>query len=805
MNQEKKCLVLIFLLLFSQLGFLFSFSLVPSVKAQESGVFGNPSLPDWQNVTVTEDSDFVVVDNADGFVWKFRKGTAGYNEIWQNGSLIVEDERWRLEYEFKTGDWRMRGEPQYVAWEQPEAYHVVVNRFYRDWGEPETTFNVTYDFYGGFRPKISLDANIGQADTYQVKWSVSGINKTYTEHEPSNHHVKFWNSDEEAVCFDYSDVYQELGNVTDVELEVWSGNHKLNQIFNVGSLQVGFFRLDPNFGYETIGSSFINIEDYVEGSLFTITEAGTADSITVALKWSLNQWTGKFKCAIYKHSDLSLVKATQERTIALTSTPTWYTFNFSAPKPSLTGNTEYILVGFAEEKGGFPNPDCGFARDDGDSEQGHSQPVTYNSFPDPLDPSHWNDKFSIYCTYTTAGGQEFSRQVNQTVTASDTSTRTLTSIRSKSESLSIPQQVARFFSGIRTAHQSFSLSSVAEAMKFLSVSVSQGLQIVGEAVRSLTSERTTTQSVSLSASPSRTAFLFRDALQSLGVNFEALRFGSFFRETPQSISISFMASRSSSFFRETLQPLTINFETLRTGTFFRQTLESLSISSLAKGAKFFSRAVQQSLSASADATRWFKANRFLHESINLSPLTQRWISISINVRQTVTIILSKFVSHTPYVEPPPPSSHAQPFLPLKFDISLILPSYVIQPFLPSVHVDVDLVNRADRDAEVQMYWWITDTKTGAKLSEGSLNTLIFAYAQKTVEIDVPTPTEEGDYTFHIQVKEPEGVQISGLTTRTFQVYHVVGWLLGPGLFLLAIIIAVVALAVIAWLKHEEYL
>jgi hypothetical protein len=157
-----------------------------------------------------------------------------------------------------------------------------------------------------------------------------------------------------------------------------------------------------NFGYETIGASTVSIEDYIRGSVFTITEDGTADSITVALSSSID--TSKtVKCAIYLHSDLSLKGVTEQRTVAETTTMTWFTFNFNAPKPSLTANTAYVLVTWCKSSAGNAN----FARADGDANQGHRKSQTYNSFPNPLVPTHEIAKYSIYCTYTAGGAPTY--------------------------------------------------------------------------------------------------------------------------------------------------------------------------------------------------------------------------------------------------------------------------------------------------------------------------------------------------------------------------------------------------------------
>ena len=153
---------------------------------------------------------------------------------------------------------------------------------------------------------------------------------------------------------------------------------------------------DPNFGYETIGSTSNVFNHFIMGSVFTCPQNGKADSITVALKRDLDG-NNHVKCAIYKHSDLSLVDETEEKLVALTSTPTWHAFNFNAPKPYLVENTDYILVAFTD----YIDSICTYMRSDsGDTNQGHADEKTYDSFPDPLEPAHNDNKYSIYCSYT---------------------------------------------------------------------------------------------------------------------------------------------------------------------------------------------------------------------------------------------------------------------------------------------------------------------------------------------------------------------------------------------------------------------
>jgi hypothetical protein len=157
-----------------------------------------------------------------------------------------------------------------------------------------------------------------------------------------------------------------------------------------------------NFGYETIGASTANIEDIITGSVFTITVGGTADSITVALSRGTTWVDRNARCAIYKHADLSLVGQTEVKLITLTTTATWYTFNFLAPKPNLTADTDYILVAWSNAGTGYVYMHFNA----GATDQGHTQALDYSdmggAFPNPLVPTHDNNMYSIYCTYTTS-------------------------------------------------------------------------------------------------------------------------------------------------------------------------------------------------------------------------------------------------------------------------------------------------------------------------------------------------------------------------------------------------------------------
>lgn len=175
------------------------------------------------------------------------------------------------------------------------------------------------------------------------------------------------------------------------------------QILNVHATQ-------HNFGYETLGTAGQRtIENIIAGSVFTINENGIADSITVGLKWITSAWTGKVKCAIYQHAqNPTLVSSTEERTIALTSTATWYVFNFNTPKPNLVSGTDYVLVVWGQSKVGTAT----VVYNVGVALQGHYGIYNYDYllgiFPNPwLGLTHETRVYSIYCTYTVSEAKEW--------------------------------------------------------------------------------------------------------------------------------------------------------------------------------------------------------------------------------------------------------------------------------------------------------------------------------------------------------------------------------------------------------------
>jgi hypothetical protein len=154
------------------------------------------------------------------------------------------------------------------------------------------------------------------------------------------------------------------------------------------------------FGNNAEGTSNRNTENFIVGSVFTPTKDGEAQSITIYVRVTSN--SKNMKCAIYLHSNLSLVAQTEERLVSVGTS--WVTFNFNAPKPVLRANTEYLLVAWAQSGNGYAYLYYTL----GQQNQGHYVSSNYaGSFPNPMpNPNHENRAYCIYCTFKPAAEEK---------------------------------------------------------------------------------------------------------------------------------------------------------------------------------------------------------------------------------------------------------------------------------------------------------------------------------------------------------------------------------------------------------------
>jgi len=139
------------------------------------------------------------------------------------------------------------------------------------------------------------------------------------------------------------------------------------------------------------GGSYQAIHNRITGSIFS----GRATPVVAegVSAYLYAPHGGRFKCAIYRHSDSSFLGGTEE-VIVPASEFVWKTARFPEPKPILEADVEYVLVawGYTDVYG-----DIALCYQAGETNQGHYQALAYNSWPDPASFSHEDRLYSIYC------------------------------------------------------------------------------------------------------------------------------------------------------------------------------------------------------------------------------------------------------------------------------------------------------------------------------------------------------------------------------------------------------------------------
>jgi len=153
-------------------------------------------------------------------------------------------------------------------------------------------------------------------------------------------------------------------------------------------------KVDPTFGYDTVGGSDYSIyQDHIVGSYFTGAD-GSATSIS-----SYGRNTNEYKQGLYKRSDNSFVGGTEEGNTVYD--PAWRTTNFS-PSVNITSQDYYIVFWKNYYTGEYYGESIYY---DSATGLGGDDSENYGNWPDPWSPTSQDRKYSIYCTYTAGGGE----------------------------------------------------------------------------------------------------------------------------------------------------------------------------------------------------------------------------------------------------------------------------------------------------------------------------------------------------------------------------------------------------------------
>ena len=198
-------------------------------------------------IVFEETGSYVKLNNS-AFVVEFYKASAGYNKIYnESGAVVVYDERHFLEY-WRTqggGSWSPRGVPYNLTWVKVSDYWYNVTRHYTDY--LGTDWNVTFVVKSWEPIKSAVSVDSGQTDTYRISWELSGV--VYTDEVNESNSAQFGSG---RLVFNWTDVYENFGNISTPSVESHAQGRKLTVSFAVGEIAAGaLLVLDPTIDGST--------------------------------------------------------------------------------------------------------------------------------------------------------------------------------------------------------------------------------------------------------------------------------------------------------------------------------------------------------------------------------------------------------------------------------------------------------------------------------------------------------------------------------------------------------------------------
>ena len=154
-------------------------------------------------------------------------------------------------------------------------------------------------------------------------------------------------------------------------------------------------RVDPTFGYTSIGANSTTISNGIGGNVATLSENGDISSFSIYVKtWSAGV---SVKGGLYDSSDL--YTSNQTEIITSGSINQWTTFNFASPVSRSAADHGLIAMGSATS--------LLLATDSGQPANSHyfNSTDVWPTFPADISASQTSSTIkSIYATYTASGG-----------------------------------------------------------------------------------------------------------------------------------------------------------------------------------------------------------------------------------------------------------------------------------------------------------------------------------------------------------------------------------------------------------------
>lgn len=171
------------------------------------------------------------------FTVEFYKGTAGYNKIYnKDGSLLVYDSRIYVEA-LSGKNWKQVGTPRSISYKQITDHYYNVTRYYDD--SLGTTYSVTWVITSDSPMKAEITLKSGSTQTYRCRWVESGI--AYLSYTKTSQQLIFGdpNTAYSWIAFDWKDVYQTFGEITQSAVSTQANGKKLDLFFNLGEIPFG--------------------------------------------------------------------------------------------------------------------------------------------------------------------------------------------------------------------------------------------------------------------------------------------------------------------------------------------------------------------------------------------------------------------------------------------------------------------------------------------------------------------------------------------------------------------------------------
>ena len=155
-------------------------------------------------------------------------------------------------------------------------------------------------------------------------------------------------------------------------------------------------------GRTTVGGSTFPFENAIYAGQITMTEDGTATSITAHLGEDGADNAHGYRFGIYNPSTGALIAATDASSSNdLTFTSAWKTLTFPSP-PALSNGVSYMLAVWSS--GGSGDPVISYDGTGGVSNyDAYDSAGSFPTAPDPVDSNPGTNNFSIYLTYTPSG------------------------------------------------------------------------------------------------------------------------------------------------------------------------------------------------------------------------------------------------------------------------------------------------------------------------------------------------------------------------------------------------------------------